>query len=167
MTNKILICLLIIGTILPMMVHAQDQEVLPRSKHRVSAELGSYLFVNSLTLNYEPTLFESDAQNFRINGRMGLGLGFVLGFDGNHGISGVLGGVTLDFGKRNNHFLLSTGMILSDNFNEIDDISVQFDRLGTAPLMEMGWRFEKPTGGVTYKIAGGTLGLSVGIGYAF
>lgn len=159
--------LLIIGTSFPMMVQAQDQEVISRAKHRISAEFGSYLFVNSVTLNYEPTLFESEARNFKINGRVGLGLGLVLGFDGGHGVTGVLGGVTLDFGKRNNHFLLSTGMILSDNFNELHDISVRFDRLGTTPLMEIGWRYEKPNGGITYKIAGGTLGLSLGIGYAF
>ncbi len=166
MTKKHFILLLFV---VPFFVQGQGLEVpkLDKHKHRIYAEFGTYLFVSTVTLNYEPTLFESYSRHFRLNGRFGVGLGYVLGFDGSHGISGALGGLTLDFGRRNSHFLLSSGIMVGSNFNEISEISAGFDRIGTAPLLEIGWRYEKPEGGVIYKISGGSLGLSVGVGYSF
>lgn len=166
MTIKNCILLLLV---VPFFVQGQNLDVPQpdRHKHRIYAEFGTYLFVSTATLNYEPTLFESSSRHFRLNGRLGLGLGYVLGFDGGHGISGALGGLTLDFGRKNSHFLVSSGIMVGSNFNEISEISAGFDRIGTAPLLEMGWRYEKPEGGVIFKVSGGSLGLSVGVGYSF
>lgn len=167
MSKKLFILLLAAVLSFPNMVLAQTQEAPKRTKHRIYAEVGSYLFVSSVTINYEPTIFESKSRAFRLNGRIGMGLGLVLGFDGSHGISGILGGVTMDFGRKNSHFLLSSGLAVGSSFNEIEKISAGFDRLETSPLLEVGWRYEKPKGGMIYKVAGGTMGLSLGVGYSF
>ena len=165
MLQKAFFILLLVSV--PYVVSAQSQESTERVKHRIYTEIGTYIFLNTITLNYEPTIYESSSNTFRLNGRMGLGLGWVLGFDGDHGVSGAMGGLTMDFGRKNSHFLLSSGMIVATNFTEIDELSTSFDRLGAFPLLELGWRYEKPQGGWTYKVAGGTLGLSFGLGYSF
>lgn len=166
MTKKLFILFLFF---VPLLLQGQGVDVprLNKHKHRIYAEFSTYLFVSTMAVNYEPTLFESTSRHFRLNGRLGLGLGYAIGFDGDHGISGALGGLTVDFGRRNDHFVLSSGIMVGSNFNEIGEISAGFDRIGTAPLLEIGWRYEKPEGGIIYKIAGGSLGLSVGIGYSF
>lgn len=159
--------LLILGMSLPMMAQEQTKETSQWKKHRFSVEVNSYLISHLISFNYEPKFYESDSQNFRINGRFGLGLGFAFGLSGNHGVSGGLAGYTLDFGKENSHFLLSSGIVFIDNFNRISDLSPRIGGMTSNPLFEIGWRYEKPTGGLTYKIVGGTLGAGLSIGYSF
>jgi hypothetical protein len=67
--------------------------------------------------------------------------------------------ITMLTGKRNSHFELNTGtFIVSDS----DDTNS-----GVYPLLAMGYRYQKPSGGFVFKTKIGILGLGIGLGYAF
>jgi hypothetical protein len=87
-------------------------------------------------------------------GRMGAGYGGFL-FAG--GGFGALGAVTMLTGKKNSHFELSTGLFRGKE--DRDAI--------TLPIIDIGYRYQKPEGGLVFKAKIGILGVGFGIGYAF
>ncbi len=131
-------------------------------KHAVYAEVGSWTIASSLTFNLEPELYRSASDRFRVNGRLGLGIG--LNHDGDYNtIQGWIAGTTMLFGGGDNHFSMSGGWIIGQESMGFSGES----RSLTPLLLEMGWRYEHPYNGFMTKFSGGTMGLSIGVGLKF
>lgn len=101
-------------------------------------------------VNYEKQLIKRD----KIQWLGRLGMSVAANPDG--GFGGLLGGTMLT-GKRNSHFETNVGLFVG---SEVGDVFA-------APLIEIGYRYQKPTGGFLFKAKLGNLGLGFGIGYAF
>lgn len=131
-------------------------------KHTVYADVGSWTIANALTINLEPELYRSSGDRFRLNGRLGLGIGLNHDSDYNT-IQGWIAGTTMLFGGGSNRFSMSGGWIIGQESMGFSGES----RSLTPLLLEMGWRYEHPSKGFMTKFSGGTLGLSVGVGLKF
>jgi hypothetical protein len=103
-------------------------------------------------VNYERGFYEGKKVSWY--GRMGVGYGGLI-FAG--GGFGALGAVTMLTGKKNSHFELSTGFFRGKE--DRDTI--------TLPIIDIGYRYQKPEGGFIFKTKIGILGVGFGVGYAF
>lgn len=89
-------------------------------------------------------------------GRGGLGFAGIVMVKGGPGISGA---VTMLTGKGNKHFEINGGAFIGKD-NELNDIFV-------LPLIDFGYRYQKPEGGFIFRAKAGFLGIGIGLGYAF
>jgi len=101
-------------------------------------------------VNFEKQLIKSD----KIQWLGRLGMGVAANPDG--GFGGLIGGTMLT-GKRKDHLEANIGLFVGS------EVGTVF----TTPLIEIGYRYQKPTGGFLFKAKLGNLGLGFGIGYAF
>ena len=62
-------------------------------------------------------------------------------------------------GKKNFHFELNAGVFSGKSSDDSNSI--------TYPLLDLGWRYQKPDGGFIFKAKVGILGIGIGLGYAF
>jgi len=104
-------------------------------------------------MNYERKVHESNTVS--LYGRIGFGYaGMILGDGG----GGVLGAATLLTGKGNSHMEFNLGIFSGKDNNDPFIL----------PLLDVGYRYQKPEGGLIFKVKAGVLGIfSVGLGYAF
>jgi hypothetical protein len=123
------------------------------SKVNLYASLGAVPGAEALA-NVEFRLHSSE--NLTWYGRTGFGLGGIIMGSGG---PGILGAITMLTGKGNNHFEVGGGA-----FFGIDDYYK--DPFVLAHL-DLGYRYQKPSGGLIFKAKAGILGLGVGLGYAF
>ena len=103
-------------------------------------------------VNFERQLIKKEKTQFL--GR--LGMGAAAGNPDVGGFGGLIGGTMLT-GKRKSHFETNLGLFVGSEDGTIF----------TAPLVEIGYRYQKPTGGLLFKVKLGNLGLGFGLGYAF
>ena len=104
-------------------------------------------------MNYERKVHESD--NISLYGRVGFGYAGIIMGDGG---GGVLGAATLLTGKGNSHMEFNLGIFSGKDNNDPFIL----------PLLDVGYRYQKPEGGLIFKVKAGVLGIfSVGLGYAF
>lgn len=101
-------------------------------------------------VNYERQLIQR--KKVKWIGRFGLGV--AANPDG--GFGGLLGGTMLT-GQKNSHFEANLGLFVGSETGETF----------TTPLVEIGYRYQKPQGGFLFKAKVGNLGLGFGFGYAF
>lgn len=72
---------------------------------------------------------------------------------------GMLVAVTMLTGKENNHFEINGGAFFGK--------STEKDNMYFLPLIDFGYRYQKPEGGFIFKAKAGFLGIGIGLGYAF
>lgn len=135
-------------------LNAQSNGTNELSKNSVYFDTGQVPGVHAF-INYERSLYQGKKVSWY--GRAGFGYaGFLLGDGG----LGGLGAVTMLTGKRNSHFELNAGVFTG---KEIDDSADSV----TLPLLDVGYRYQKPNGGFLFKAKVGILGVGIGLGYAF
>jgi hypothetical protein len=128
--------------------NAQSLEKNEMSKNSIYFDTGIVPGVHAF-VNYERSLYQGKKVSWY--GRAGFGYGGLLLSDGGFG---GLGAITMLTGKKNSHFELNTGVFSGNN-------SV------TLPLLDVGYRYQKPDGGFIFKAKIGILGIGFGLGYAF
>lgn len=117
---------------------------------------GSFFPGGEATLNAEFRF--SDRPKVSWHGRAGIGLGAFWLFVGGPGGSGS---ITMLTGKKNHHFELNMGVFIGkDRFYEPFPIFY-------LPIIDFGYRYQKPKGGFLFKTKIGVLGPGIGLGYAF
>jgi len=134
-------------------VAAQTTEPAPLSKVNLYADAGGH-FAGQVSLNIE-VLIESN-EKVTWYGRGGVGAAGIVMANGG---PGALGAITMLSGKGNRHFEVNTGVFVGKD-NEQDDLFVY-------PLLDVGYRYQKPEGGFIFRAKVGLLGIGFGIGYAF
>lgn len=123
------------------------------SKTVVYADAGGH-FGAQVSANVEFKM--ADGQKVTWYGRGGAGFAGVIMTTGG---PGVLGGVTMLTGKQNNHFELNAGAFVGQD--------LELDQMFAFPLVDLGYRYQKPEGGFVFKAKLGILGIGIGLGYAF
>lgn len=135
-------------------VQAQEQTPASLSKINLYADLGGGFARGMTSINIEGRIY--NGRRITWYGRGGIGAG---GIDDNGG-PGILGGITMLTGKRNGHFEISTGALLGKYTDVEDEIFV-------LPIADLGYRYQKPEGGLIFRIRAGFLGIGFSLGYAF
>lgn len=107
------------------------------------------------SINFETKLYRSESNLFQLNGRFGLGY-FYFDFFGATQSVGGLAGLTILLGRKNHHFETSLGgFVGSDNGPFV------------WPIATLGYKYQKPEGRFIFRSNIGTLGIGIGLGYAF
>jgi hypothetical protein len=127
-----------------------------RSKINLYIDAGTFVVVNSVFVNLEVHIASSQSEKMHLYVRGACGsVGTMLGGSGtssNDGGTSILA-LTLLTGEANHHFDTSAGIC------QIDGMAL--------PFIDLGYRFQKPEGGVVFRGKVGILGVGVGFGFAF
>lgn len=148
---KSLTLLLILLFLLINTTHAQNAEQTTMGKTNLYLDAGFHL-AGQASINIENQIYTGEKVTWY--GRFGLG---AMGIIMVNGGPGGLAGFTMLTGKNNNHFEINAG-----GFIYYGDRGV-----AAFPLIDLGYRFQKPEGGFIFKAKGGLLGIGIGLGYAF
>lgn len=132
---------------------AQDTESTSLSKFNIYADLGGH-FGAQASLNFEGHIYSGEKSTWYARGGLGAA-GIIMATGG----PGVLAGVTMLTGKENKHFELNAGAFVGKDFEQ--------DNMYVFPLIDLGYRYQKPEGGFIFKAKLGFLGIGIGLGYAF
>ena len=132
---------------------AQSKGSTALSKINLYIDFG-YHAAGQASLNLETKVYSS--KKITWYGRGGIGAASVLLGEGG---PGILGAVTMLTGKNNGHFELNGGAFFGkDSFEK---------NVFVLPLIDIGYRYQKPKGGFIFKAKAGILGIGIGLGYAF
>ena len=107
------------------------------------------------SINLEKRIFSGEKVTWY--GRVGGGIAGIMMSE--TGGPGMLGAVTMLTGKENNHFEINGGAFVGKNTEK--------DNMYFLPLIDFGYRYQKPEGGFIFKAKAGFLGIGIGLGYAF
>ncbi|MEP1152118.1 MAG: hypothetical protein ABJH08_10365 [Balneola sp.] len=129
--------------------YSQSISEVELSNNSIYFDMGAGL-VSQVSINYERKFYSGEKISWF--GRLGIGEAGTIEGNSKSG-GGALGAVTMLTGKSNNHFELNAGIFA------IED--------GGFLLLDIGYRFQKPTKGLVFKAHLGTLGAGVGLGFAF
>lgn len=140
-------------------------EIVPSfSKNTVGLDIGYFNFINyivgtSTILNYERSLIRN------LNLRFGFGY---FSIPINKGFSGLQFPVSLNFlsGKKNNHFEMDLGGRLTFFESALNAYSFPNEYM-VSILLNVGYRYQKPSNGFIFRALVGFDGLTLGAGYAF
>jgi hypothetical protein len=152
------------------MMLAQEDEKPVLSKFSFHADGGTIGYASSATVNFEGRLSKDPSKKVQLFAR--IGGGWVEGwsiFCDDRTSYGALGGLTLLTGTGNHHLEVSGGGFLG-NF-EVDETilfcSEDDGGFKPLPLLDVGYRYQKPEGGLIFRVKAGLLGVGLGLGYSF
>jgi hypothetical protein len=142
---------------------AQEKGETKISKHNLYLELGTNYYVSSVSLNFEKYIFSSKSGETNFYGRVGLGGSSVYW---HHAGWGGLGGLTMITNSTGSgHFELSGGVFVG---YEPSAPAVEGPGdLFVIPLLDLGFRYQKPGNHFIFRAKVGILGIGIGLGYAF
>lgn len=155
------ITIFILLSIISYNINGQTTELKEYSKNNVYLDASSLVFFSQISINYERILY--NGKNISWYGRLGAGK-TILFIDKNRKTNNnknnhnddLLIGLTLLTGKYNSHFELDLGTYIG-NYNDYS----------TYPIVDVGYRYQKQTEGINFKITVGSLGFGFGLGYNF
>ena len=133
--------------------NAQSSEKNILSKNSIYFDTGLIPGIHAF-VNYERSIYQGEKVSWF--GRAGFGFGGLLMVGGGFG---GLGGVTMLTGKKNSHFELNAGIFSGKDIDDSNSFAF--------PLLDVGYRYQKPNGGFIFKAKLGILGVGIGLGYAF
>ncbi len=136
-------------------VHAQTDEISSDSLSRTNfySDFGGH-FASQISLNIEGKIKAGDRVTWYWRGGVGF-VGVIMAFGG----PGGLGAVTMLTGKENHHF--------EGNFGIFVGHDIEHSNAFVMPLIDFGYRYQKPGDGFIFRAKAGLLGIGIGLGYAF
>ena len=164
--------LFIILMLIPIFLFGQNETNtnIDLSKNNIYLETHLGMF-SQLVLNYERQILLNEKVNWygRVGGGYGVSLidGF---FDSTDGWGG-LGAITMLISKKNKHLEVNAGAFLG-----VDTYYNHNSRLGAIgeradpfifPILNIGYRYQKPHGGFIFRLNQGAESLGISFGYAF
>lgn len=166
--NKQLILSIIFLMLFPGFLHCQETKP-TIARNVISGEIANLIVTGDYTFNYERCLISNKKSQLFIN--VGYGGWYV--FQGDLIISSSAIPISLNqvFGRGNNKMEFNAGvMFLPDKqwspvLNEVRDPN--YNRSKITPLFNFGYRYQKLSGGIVFRLYAGLTGLGVGLGYAF
>lgn len=148
--NRIIL-ISIISIIFQNVVVAQNTDKPKHSNTNLYIDMGMH-FAGQVSINLEKQIYSGEKITWY--GRAGIGgAGVAFGETG----AGVLGAITMLTGKGKNHFEMNGGAILCKN---------QWTSF-VLPIIDLGYRYQKPEGGFIFRAKAGFLGIGIGLGVAF
>ncbi len=140
------------------------------------SNVGIYLhggvgLINSISANVEFKLARTPSNRFHVLGRVGVaGVSVVPLFCGdNINAKGVVAGLTFLTGRKNSHLEINTGMFINSSDKQRNKSFFCNGELDSmVPIFEVGYRYQKPEGGLILRVTAGSLGLvGISIGSSF
>jgi len=129
------------------------------ARNDVFIEAGAQEDLRSSTLNLERQIATGKWDNKVLLIRLGGGYSTPLtGID--YGFGG-LAGLTMLTGQSNHHFELGGGLFIGKIAKKADPYYFGI------PLIDFGYRYQKPDGGFLFRAKGGILGYGLSFGYSF
>lgn len=125
-----------------------------RSRSSIYAD-GGALFAGQFSLNYEYSFLLRERVS--LAARAGAGYGVLVG---NYGGPGGIAGITMLIGKESHHFEANGGVFVGYS-SDAQRNPFLF------PLADIGYRYQRSSGGFLFKVRAGYLGIGLGVGYAF
>ncbi len=107
-----------------------------------------------VSATYDRRIYINPKQSFQLLIKSGVGLY-------SFGVLGPQLGLSMLTGKNNHHFEMGAGAFIG-----LWEIGYGAT-LGAFPLINLGYRFQKPEGGLIWKVKAGTTGIGAGVGWAF
>ncbi len=149
-------------------VHAQAPEIQKESKLNVYLDFGTNILISSALINAEYNIFRNADRSLRLYARFGVGYATNFFGYGAHG-PGVLPGLTMLIGEKNHRFQAGAGgffgaPLAPGLYHETLRLR---ERPFFIPDLHMGYRYQRPEGGLIFIAKGGVLGIGMGLGYAF
>jgi len=129
------------------------------SKFNVHIDFGTLLYTNSASVNLERHLVSSYSGKTHLYARAGYGYAGLASYAGG---KGGLGALTLLTGSNKHHFELVCGVFMGND----SDYSTSNDFFAL-PIVDVGYRYQKPGRSFIFRSKVGFLGLGIGLGYAF
>ncbi|RIH64546.1 hypothetical protein D1164_14415 [Mariniphaga sediminis] len=148
--------ILFIGILLLLLCNQSEARITTAtelSKVNLYADFGFH-FAGQASINLERQIYSGEKTTWY--GRGGVGTAGIIMANGGFG---ALGAITMLTGKGNKHFEINGGTFIGKD-TEHDEIFVY-------PLIDFGYRYQKPEGGFIFKAKLGFLGIGIGLGYAF
>lgn len=170
MKNLLYLCLTVL--LATNLISAQKASTPQMSKFTLQFEAASFVLISSLSLNVEGRFFSSESEKIHLYGRAGVEYVDIIGLilcDGQESLGGNLG-IAMVTGKGNHHFEVYGGAFLGSFRNKKDaSILGACSSLGfqAIPLVDLGYRFQKPESGFFFRAKVGVLGIGIGLGHAF
>lgn len=134
-------------------VTAQSIEPASLSKINLYADFGGHI-AGHATINIEGQIYSGEKLTWYARGGVG-GAGVLMAVGG----PGISGAVTMLTGKGNRHFEINGGAFVGKDLEQ--------NNVFAFPLLDFGYRYQKPTGGFIFMAKAGILGVGIGFGYAF
>lgn len=133
------------------LLQAQSIEQQQLRKNNVYLDATIAIFTQ-VSINYERQIHSGEKVTWY--GRFGVGEAAQL--SGESGAGG-LGAITMLTGKKNGHLELNIGAFVGKNLNNTF----------MHPLINIGYRYQKPKGGFIFRANVGIIGVGLSLGYAF
>lgn len=171
------------------LINAQDtQDIIAQdspgmSNFNFNFEASTLIFAGSASINIEGRIFSSDSERIHFYARAGYGKAYQdLSFitilvacpEVSQSGSGGLLGITMLTGGGNHHFEVNASTFLGSFKTEISpgifgQSCEGFDDEWTSPLpvVDLGYRYQKPGQGFIFRAKIGNFGLGIGLGVAF
>jgi hypothetical protein len=131
--------------------------------YNASVEIGTWFYINTISLTLERRLHSSSSGNINLFGKLGFGIVHILkSEEENEQLNGGLIAMTLLMGKGSHHFEINGGSFLGTYIGMNTDKGFR-----AIPIVTLAYRFQKPGGRSIFKLNMGILGIGVGFGYAF
>ena len=130
------------------------------SKNTLGLDISCVVFTVGTSVNFEGLLFRNQTETKSFYVRFGIGY-YMIGDVGGGLTEGIQIPISLVYlsGKKNHHF--ETDLGIRTIFPK-DDYNV----LGY-PILNIGYRYQRPGNGVLFKTLIGTDGITLGVGYGF
>lgn len=128
------------------------------TKHNIYFEVAYGVVSDHKSINYERILLRSSSNRIHLFGRVGTGKFSVQ--DEPDGWGG-LASLTLLTGKGNHHIEFAGGVVI--DFIKHSEENPKF----TLPLVDIGYRYQKPNGFMILRTKVGLLGIGFGFGFTF
>lgn len=144
-----------------LLTNSEAMDSIEFSRVNLYGEAGVFIpdFINYLSYSINSELRLYSAKKITWYGRLGLGAAGTIGFGG----PGGLAAINMLTGKSHNHFEMNGGVFIASSDNH--DTGIR--QVTIFPLIDLGYRYQKPEGGLIFKAKAGFLGVGLGIGYAF
>ena len=159
---------LLLSAFIPLQSQQTKEEKGKNYAVHIDAGFGYLVAAN---LNIEKAFSTYSSGSFKTVGRVGLAYIYIpdLFCDGSSGTF-ASAGLTYFIGPGNHHLELSGGGLikLSETENNPGGIfNCDSDLNFLIPLVEVGYRYQKPTGGFLFRFHIGTSGVAIGLGTAW
>jgi len=165
---------LLITNLISAQINSQTDSISGMSDFNLHFEASSFIVVSLASINVEGKLFSSDSQKFHLYGRAGFGYADVANrilCTGRSAVGGILG-FTMLAGKDDHHFEAHVGTYLGSFKNKdregiLNSPCREKSGSRVIPLIDLGYRYQKPGSGFIFRARVGTYGVGIGFGAAF
>jgi|SRR5690554_948099 len=134
-------------------------------------EGSTWLAINAVSVNIEGKFYSAPTEKFHLYGRGGLAYVNVnyLNILESYSSVGAILALAILTGVGDHHFEAVGGAFLGNFKSQHLFVSTADDNLGFKglPVIDLGYRYQKPGPGIFFRAKVGILGLGVGFGYGF